>query len=71
MVLPSQDSTPTPGKLSLRSTEQDVIHQIHSELLALVRIAPDEAIESWQKAPIRLGYWTDSTLESEIYPFLW
>lgn len=70
MVLPSQDSTPTPGKLRSRSTEQDVIHQIHSELLALVRIALDEAIESWQKAPVRLGDWS-STLESEIHRFLW
>lgn len=71
MVLPSQDSTPTPGKLRSRSTEQDVIHQLHSELLALVRIAPDDAIASWQKAPIRLGDWTYSRLESEIYRFLW
>ena len=69
MVSPSQDSTPTKGTLSSRSTEQDVIHQIQSELLALIRITPDENI-AWQKAPLDLGDWS-STLESEISRFLW
>ncbi len=70
MVSPSQDSTPTPGTLRSRLTEQDVIQQIQSELLGLIRIAPDETIESWQKAPIRLGDWS-STLENEISRLLW
>lgn len=68
MVAPSQD-TPTPGTIR-RSTEQDVIHQIQSELLELIRVTPDEAIEGWQKAPIRFGDWS-STLENEISRFLW
>lgn len=67
MVSP-QDSTPTQGTLSSRSTEQDVIHQIQSELLALIRITPDENID-WQ-TPLDLGDWS-STLESEISRFLW
>lgn len=70
MVSPSQDSTPTPSTLRSRLTEQDVIQQIQSELLGLIRIAPDETIESWQKAPIRLGDWS-STLENEISRLLW
>ena len=69
MVSPSQDSTPTKGTLSSSSTEQDVIHQIQSELLGLIRITPDENID-WQKAPLDLGDWS-STLESEISRFLW
>jgi hypothetical protein len=68
MVSPSQD-TPTPGTLRSRSTEQDVIHQIQSELLALVRVTPDETID-WQKSSSRLGDWS-STLENEISRFLW
>ncbi len=70
MVLPSEHSHPKPD--IIRSTEamQDVIHQIQSELLALVRVAPDETTESFQKVPIRLGDWS-STLENEICRFLW
>lgn len=70
MVSPSQDSTPTQSTLRSRLTEQDAIRQIQSELLGLIRIAPDETIESWQKAPIRLGDWS-STLENEISRLLW
>ena len=70
MVSPSEDSTPTSGTLHPRSAKQDVINQIQSELLALVRVAPDEMTENWQKVPIRLGDWS-GTLESEIYRFLW
>lgn len=40
MASPSQD-TPTPDTLQSRSTEQEVIHQIQSELLALIRVTPD------------------------------
>lgn len=69
MVSPSQD-TPTPDALRSRSTEQDVIHQIQSELLTLIRVTPDEAIDNWQQAPISLGDWS-STLETEISRFLW
>jgi len=69
MVSPSQD-TPTPDTLRSRSTEQEVIHQIQSELLTLIRVTPDERIDSWQQASIRLGDW-DSTLETEISRFLW
>lgn len=69
MASPSQD-TPTPDALRSRSTEQDVIHQIQSELLALIRVTPDEGIDSWQQASIRLGDWS-STLETEISRFLW
>lgn len=69
MASPSQD-TPTPDTLQSRSTEQDVIHQIQSELLTLIRVTPDEGIDSWQQASTRLGDWS-STLESEISRFLW
>ncbi|MBW4638732.1 MAG: hypothetical protein KME05_10950 [Gloeocapsa sp. UFS-A4-WI-NPMV-4B04] len=69
MVSPSQD-TPTLDTLRSRSTEQDVIHQIQSELLTLIRVTPDEAIDSWQQASISLGNWS-STLETEISRFLW
>ncbi len=65
----SSENTSTPDTLSSRSTEQDVIYQIQSELLALIRITPDESIDL-QKAPLRLGDWS-STLESEISRFLW
>ncbi|WP_250124714.1 hypothetical protein [Chroococcidiopsis sp. CCMEE 29] len=70
MISPSQDSTPTPSKLHQSLTEQDVIHEIQSELLLLARLAPDEATESWQKLPMRLGDWS-SNLESEISSSLW
>ncbi len=66
MVAPQ--NTPTLGALRSRSTEQDVIHQIQSELLALIRVTPDETVD-WQK-PIRFGDWS-STLENEISRFLW
>lgn len=69
MASPSQD-TPTPDTLRSRSTEQDVIHQIQSELLALIRVTPDEGIDNWQQASISLGDWS-STLETEISRFLW
>lgn len=69
MVSPFQDASPISGT-PRTSTEQDVIHQIQSELLALIRVAPDETIASWQKTPIRLGNWS-STLENEISSFLW
>ena len=68
MVSPSQD-TPTPDTLRSRST-QDVIHQIQSELLTLIRVTPDEAIDSWQQTSLRVGDWS-STLETEISRFLW
>jgi len=70
MISPSQDSTPTPSKLRQSLTEQDVIHEIQSELLVLARLAPDEATESWQKLPMRLGDWSGN-LESEISSSLW
>lgn len=63
-MVPLSQNAPTPDTL------QDVIYQTQSELLALVRVAPDEAIENWQKEPIRLGDWSH-TLESEICRFLW
>lgn len=69
MASPSQD-TPTPDTLRSRSTEQDVIYQIQSELLALIRVTPDEAIDNSQQASLSLGDWS-STLESEISRFLW
>ena len=69
MVSPSQD-TPTPDTLRSRSTEQDVIHQIQSELLTLIRVTPDEGIDSWQQTSLRVGDWS-STLETEISRFLW
>ena len=65
MILP-QDSTPTPGTLRPSSTEQDIIYEIQLEQLTLVRVAADEATESWQKTPIRLSDWSN-TLETEIY----
>lgn len=70
MLLPSEHSNPKPNKVRSIEAEQDVIHQIQSELLALVRVAPDEATENWQKMPIRFGDWS-CTLESEICGFLW
>lgn len=72
MISPSQDSYPTPeNSLRSKATEQeDIISQTQSELLELIRVTPDEALESWQKPPIRLGEWSN-TLESEICRFLW
>lgn len=69
MVLPSQDSTPTRSTSGSSTTEQDVIHQIQLEQLALIRVTPDESID-WQETPIRLGNWSN-TLESEISRSLW
>lgn len=66
MVLPSQDSPPKTFHSKL--TEQDVIQQTQEELLALIRVAPDETLEDWQKMPVRLSGWS---IENEIYQVLW
>lgn len=67
MLLPSQNSTSTKGSRS--TSEQELILQIQSELLELIRVTPDERIVNSQET-IRLGDWS-STLESEISSFLW
>lgn len=67
MVLPSPDSIPT--KVTRSTSEQDLLLQIQSELLELIRVTPDESIVV-QKESIRLGDWS-STLENEISSFLW
>ena len=60
---------PTPDSIRLVKAEQDTINQMQSELLTSFRVSPDEAIESWQKLPLRIGDWS-SRLESEICHFL-
>lgn len=67
MILPSPNSSPT--KVTRSTSEQDLLLQIQSELLELIRVTPDEIID-WQKESIRLGDWS-STLESEISGSLW
>ena len=70
MISPAQNSTTKPNTFSTKLTEQEIIHQTQAELLALIRVSPDEAIENWQKTPVWLGDWS-SRLESEINYFLW
>lgn len=70
MLSPSQDSTPTQKTLRPRLRQEDVIHQMQSELLNLVRVTPDETTENWQKLPLHIGNGS-GTLESEISSFLW
>lgn len=70
MILPSEHSQPKPDSVPSMQAKQDVIDQIQSELLALIRVSPDETTESFQTGPIRLGDWS-STLENEISRFLW
>ena len=62
-------NTPTPDPIRSVKAEQDIINQMQSELLTLFRVSPDEAIETWQKLPLRVGDWS-SRLESEICHFL-
>lgn len=69
MVLASDDSTPTTNTLRPKLTKQDLIRQIPTELIGLMR-SQDETIESWQKTSVRLDSWS-GTLESEIYHGLW
>lgn len=69
MISPAQNSTIKPNTFSTKLTEQEIIHQTQAELLALIRVSPDEAIENWRQ-PVRLGNWS-GTLESEIYHILW
>lgn len=70
MNSPAQDSIFASETLQPKLTEQDVIQQIKAELLALIRVAPDEMLENWQKAPVRFGDWSN-TLENEICHLLW
>ena len=70
MALSYPDSTPIANTFQPKLTQQDVLHQTQAELLALIRVSPDEAIENWQKTPVWLGDWS-SRLESEINYFLW
>lgn len=65
MVSPSHDSTPTPETHHSKVTEQDVIQQTQAQLLALIRVAPDETLE--QKIPVRFAGWS---MENEIYQIL-
>lgn len=69
-MLSPQDFTNPQKTLHPSAREKDVISQMQLEMLSLVRIAPDETTENWQKVPPRLGDWS-STLESEISSFLW
>lgn len=69
MISPSQNSTTKLNTFSTKLTEQEIIHQTQAELVALIRISPDEAMDSWQQ-PVRLGNWS-GTLENEIYHLLW
>lgn len=66
MVSPSQDSTPTPETHHPKVTEQDIIQQTQAQLLALIRVAPDETLER-QKIPVRFAGWS---MENEIYQIL-
>ncbi len=70
MLSPSQDSIPTQKTLRPKLRQEDVIHQMQSELLNLVQVTPDETTENWQKLPLHLGNGS-GTLESEISSFLW
>jgi hypothetical protein len=70
MMSPSEDSTLSSNTAQPKLTEQALIQQIQEELLALIRVSSDEAIENLQKMPVSFGQW-GSTLESEICHFLW
>lgn len=62
----SQNSRDKLAKLNPRLKEQDIINQTQAQLVASFRVAPDEALDNWQKTPARFGDWS-SRLESEIY----
>jgi hypothetical protein len=70
MMSQSQNSTDKLAKLHSRLREQDIINQTQAQLVASLRVAPDEAIDNWQKTSVRLGDWS-SNLESEIYHLIW
>ena len=70
MMSQSHNSTDKPANLHSRLAEQDIINQTQAQLVALIRVAPDEAIDNWQKTSVRLGDWS-SNLESEIYHLIW
>lgn len=70
MMSPFENSTDKLAKLHSRLTEQDIINQTQAQLVALIRVAPDEAMDNWQKTPVRLGDWS-CHLESEIYHLIW
>lgn len=59
----------TPSDQVRTSTQQDVIAQIQSESIKLIRNAAEETIDC-QKPNVRFGDWS-STLESEISRCLW
>ena len=70
MMSQSHNSTDKLAKLHSSLEEQDMINQTQAQLVALIRVAPDESIYNWQKTPVRLGDWS-SSLESEIYHLIW
>lgn len=70
MMSPSKNSADKPAKLHSSLKEQDIINQTQAQLLASIRDTPDEAMDNWQKTPVRLGGWS-SHLESEIYHLIW
>lgn len=69
MISPSQNSTTKPNTFSTKLTEQEIIHQTQAQLVAVIRVSPNEAMENCLQ-PVRLGNWS-GTLESEIYHILW
>lgn len=69
MVLASDDSTPTSNTLRPKLTNQDMIHQIHTESIGLTR-SQDETTEICHKTSVRLDNWSGN-LESEISHGLW
>lgn len=70
MMPHSQNSTDKPANLHSRLAEQDIINQTQAQLVALIRVTRDEAMDNWQKTPVRLGDWS-CHLESEIYHLIW
>lgn len=63
----SHNSKQTPQPRSI-AAERELIAQIQSELVSLMRVAPDEK-RDWQQ-PLSFGN-LSSTVEGEIYRGLW
>ena len=69
MISASDDSTPTSNTLRPKLTKQDLIRQIQTESIGLMR-SQDETTEICHKTSVRLDHWSGN-VESEISHGLW
>ena len=69
MLSPADNSVAKSNVLADRAAQQNVMLQIQSESLELIRLNPDETFENLPNS-IHFGDWS-STVENEISRCLW